>query len=237
MVDIGVSAKRCEGALRQIDVDPASVQAVFVTHEHTDHVAGLRVFASRYHIPVFASPASMEEMHLTGIVNNRVTGHAVRGVVDVNGVLAEPFRLSHDSADCLGYKFTMPDGRKISVCTDTGYITEEAQRVLPGSDLVFLESNHETSMVENGPYPYMLKRRILSDRGHLSNEGCGAYAKSLLESDTTRLVLAHLSRENNMPSVARQATVAALTAAGAVENKDYRLFVSPPENESRCIVL
>lgn len=237
LVDIGVSAKKCGDALREIDVDPNSIDAIFVTHEHIDHVAGVRVFSERHDVPVFASPASLEEMYLTGKVNNRTKAHEIRGVLDFNDIFVEPFKLSHDSVDCLGYKFTMPDNRKICVCTDTGYITDQARETIHGSDLVFLESNHEPAMLDAGNYPYMLKKRIMSQTGHLSNSDCGIFAKELLESGTTRIVLSHLSKENNMPSVARQTTVSALGEIGAVEGKDYRLLVSAPQNEGRCTVL
>ena len=148
-----------------------------------------------------------------------------------------PFALSHDSVACQGYKFTMPDGRHIAVCTDTGYITSAAKAALPGTDLVFLESNHEPSMVRAGSYPYPLQQRILSDTGHLSNTDCAAFAGELLRSGTTRFVLSHLSRENNMPSLAYQTTVAALSALGARPEVDYRLQVAAPEQEGGCLVL
>lgn len=237
LVDIGVSAKRCEGALRDIGVDPKSIKAVLVTHEHRDHIAGVRVFASRYKIPVFAPPASLEEMRFCGIINRSVESYEIRGVLDLGSIYAEPFHNSHDSADCVGYKFHTSDGRKISVCTDTGYITEEAKNTLLGSDLVFLESNHEISMLENGPYPYYLKKRILSDTGHLSNTAADDFAKELLKSGTTRFVLSHLSRENNIPEIARQSAVCAFDELGARENTDYRLYVSKPENDGGLIIL
>ena len=222
LVDIGVSARRCEQKLRQVGADPAEIKGIFVTHEHGDHAAGVRVFAARYHIPVFAHPAVLEQMARQG---------------DFMDLQVLPFALSHDSVACQGYKFTMPDGRHIAVCTDTGYITAAAKAALPGTDLVFLESNHEPSMVRAGSYPYPLQQRILSDTGHLSNTDCAAFAGELLRSGTTRFVLSHLSRENNMPSLAYQTTVAALTALGARPEVDYRLQVAAPEQEGGCLVL
>lgn len=237
LVDIGVSAKRCGYALSRIGVPPESIKAVFVTHEHYDHVAGVRVFASRYKIPVFAAPAVLEEMRFAGIANNTVKSYEINKVLDFDGIIAETFENSHDSAACIGYKFTMPDGWKISVCTDTGYITDDAKITLAGTDLIFLESNHEIAMLENGPYPYHLKKRILSARGHLSNFAAGEFAKELIQGGTTRFVLSHLSRENNVPEIARQTAVNALSEIGAKENIDYRLFVSKPENDGGLIVL
>lgn len=171
------------------------------------------------------------------MINNKVEAYEIDRTTDISGICVESFKNSHDSACCLGYKVTMPDGRRISVCTDTGYITDEAKSVLSRTDMIFLESNHEISMLENGAYPYHLKRRILSAKGHLSNFTAGEFAKELLQSGTTRFVLSHLSRENNMPEIAKQTTVSALSELGANENSDYRLYVSKPENSEGLIVL
>lgn len=237
LVDIGVSAKRCENALKRIGVPPESLKAIFVTHEHRDHISGVRVFASKFAIPVFASPETMEELRRAEIVNSKVNGFEIEKTLELGGIGVETFRNSHDSVSCLGYKFTMPDGRRISVCTDTGYVTDDAKKTLAGTDMIFLESNHEISMLENGGYPYILKKRILSSKGHLSNFAAGEFAKELLQEGATRFVLSHLSRENNMPEIARQNAVSALDEIGAVENMDYRLYVSKPENDEGLIVL
>lgn len=238
LVDIGVSAKRCEQGLRNIGVEPSSVKAVFVTHEHKDHVGGVRVFASRYKIPVFACPECLEELRFTGVLNNTVNSFEMKSVLDFEGTIVESFYNSHDSVSCVGYKFTLPEGRKIAVCTDTGYITDEARAALVGStDLVFLEANHEISMLENGGYPYILKKRILSPNGHLSNYACGEFAKELVKNGTTRLVLSHLSRENNMPDLACGAVLSALSEIKAKENVDFRLYVSKPENDGGALFL
>ncbi len=238
LVDIGVSAKRCEAALKAIGVEPKNIKGVFVTHEHKDHVGGVRVFASRYNIPVFAPPECLEELRFTGVLNNTVSSFEMNGVLDFNSMIVESFYNSHDSVACVGYKFTTADGRRIAVCTDTGYITENAEKALVGSsDMVFLESNHEISMLENGSYPYLLKKRVLSAKGHLSNYAASEFAKKLVNGGTTRLVLSHLSKENNMPEIARQTTVCALNEIGAKDNKDYRLYVSKPVNNGGLIVL
>lgn len=237
LVDIGVSAKRCEYQLNRIGISPDSLKAIFVTHEHKDHISGVRVFASKFNIPVFAAPETLEEMYRLDMINSKVNAYEIEGSTDISGIGIEPFRNSHDAACCLGYKITMPDGRKISVCTDTGYVTDEAKNMLTRTDMIFLESNHEISMLENGGYPYHLKRRILSSKGHLSNLAASEFAKELLQSGTTRFVLSHISRENNMLEIARQTAVSALAELGAKENSDYRLYVSKPENDEGLIVL
>ena len=189
LVDIGVSAKKCENGLNQIGIEPGSIEGIFVTH------------------------------------------------IELDGIDAKAFHQSHDRIDCLGYRFNFSDGRSAAVCTDTGFITDNAKEILPGTDLIFIESNHEIAMVNAGTYPYILKQRILGASGHLSNFACSEYIKELAKSGTTRFVLAHLSRENNLPELARQTAVAALSEIDMEENKDYRLYVSPPENNSRSIIL
>lgn len=237
LVDIGVSAKRCSAALMDIGVDPASIKAVLVTHEHTDHIAGVRVFASRHKTPVFATPATLEELRFAGVANHTVKSYELNSVLDLGDMYVSAFHNSHDSVDCVGYRVELSDGRTVSVCTDTGYITDDAKKGVSGSDLVFLESNHEISMLQNGAYPYPLKQRILSDKGHLSNAAADSFAKELIQSGTTRIVLSHLSRDNNLPEIARISAVSALTEIGASENEDYRLYVSKPENDGGLIVL
>lgn len=237
LVDAGVSAKRIGEALSSIGENPQDLTAVFVTHEHIDHIKGIRVFAKKYNIPVFAQTDVLDKMRDGGDVNKYISAEAISENMELSGVEILPFKLSHDSVACVGYRFNLPGGRSVSVCTDTGFVTDGAHSALAGSDLVFLESNHETKMLENGFYPYQLKKRIMSDRGHLSNDACAVFAAELAKGGTTRFCLAHLSRENNHPDVARQTTVAALSDAGFAENVDYRLRVSSPVNSERPIVL
>lgn len=237
LIDIGVSAKRCEQALMNIGIDPSSIDAVLVTHEHSDHTKGVRVFASRHKIPVFAGDSCIDRLYADNIVNDKIEVLGIDRHIQLSGMEILSFRLSHDSVDCRGYRINLPEGRSVSVCTDTGYITENAKEVLKGTDLIFIESNHETSMLMAGSYTYMLKQRILGDKGHLSNFACSEYIKELAQSGTTRFVLSHLSQENNMPEIARQTAVSALSEIGLQQDRDYRLYVSPPENTGGVIAL
>jgi phosphoribosyl 1,2-cyclic phosphodiesterase len=237
LIDVGVSAKRCEQALKNIGVDPATVDGIFITHEHVDHTSGVRVFASRYNTPVFASEPCLEEMYQKNIINEKVNAEKLDYHLELCGIEVKSFKQNHDSVDCVGYRFELPNGKSVAVCTDTGFVTDNAKEICNGVDLIFLESNHETSMVETGPYPYHLKQRILGPRGHLSNFACSEYIKELAQSGTTRFVLSHLSRENNMPHIARQTALCALNEIGLEENKDFRLYVSSPENDGGGIAL
>ena len=237
LVDIGVSAKKCESQLLSLGISPSSIDGIFVTHEHNDHIGGVRVFASRYGTPVFASEPCISEMLDKRYIGQKVNIEKIDCHMELCGIEVNAFKLSHDSVDCMGYRFELANGKSVAVCTDTGFITDNAKQVCNGVDLIFIESNHEVSILENGPYPYPLKKRILGAKGHLSNFACAEYIKELANSGTTRFVLSHLSRENNTPDIAYQSAVAALNDIDFKLDRDYRLYVSPPENNSRGIAL
>lgn len=236
LIDAGVSAKRLDEKLNSIGVNPDELDGIFITHEHRDHISGVRVFAKKHSIPVFAHKDVLESMTMDGHITNEIKATAIDGAMTFKDVEIVPFLNSHDSIACFGYRVNF-GGRSISVCTDTGYVTEDAREKLRGTDMIFLESNHEVRMLQNGPYTYSLKQRILSEKGHLSNFACAEFAKELVESGTTRIILSHLSQENNTPDNARQTTLCALAEAGYEENRDFRLSVSPVENYERPIVL
>lgn len=231
LVDIGVSAKRTELALADIGVDPASIAAIFVTHEHTDHINGIRVFAQRYGIKVYASEGTLAGMDELGVLTSKIRTEIMpANGIEAGGMFIRSFRTPHDSRESTGYTVVTPDSKRLAVATDIGCITDTVMEAIHGSDLVLLESNHDIGMLQNGPYPYFLKQRILSNHGHLSNENCAKTAVKLMESGTTRFVLGHLSKENNIPSLAFETTHAAMTMAGAKENMDYLLSVAGDNN-------
>lgn len=227
LVDIGVSAKRTADALCGIGVDPCDVAAIFITHEHADHINGVRVFAKKYGIPVYASAGTLDGMQVLGALDPRIKTQVIPASgVEAAGIFVRPFATPHDSRESCGYNVLTPDGKRISVATDIGRVTDTIMNAIHGSDLVLLESNHDVGMLRNGPYPFFLKQRILSDHGHLSNESCAQTAVKLVESGTTRLVLGHLSKENNMPALAYETTHSAMTIAGAKLGSDYLLSVA-----------
>ena len=230
LLDIGRSAKQIKEMLVACEIDPTSLQGIFITHEHIDHVKGLRVFASKYQIPVYASAGTLQALEKMGELA-KVSYHEI----DCNGMTCgdlfiQPFQTSHDCAESFGYQIRTPDEHTITLATDLGILTDTVKNALHRSDFVILESNHDIGMLQNGPYPYPLKRRILSDRGHLSNAACADILPELVADGTTRIMLSHLSHENNTPELALQTSLCALRVSGMQENVDYQLYVAPREN-------
>ncbi len=228
LVDVGVSAKRIECALREREIAPESIEAIFVTHEHSDHIAGLRVLVKRYGYKVVASAGTLDALYDAQVITdgNRAQVMPEEGV-EAAGMRVTAFHTSHDSRESLGFRVHTGDERTLAVTTDTGCMTDTIRGALKGCDLVLLESNHDVKMLENGPYPYYLKRRILADTGHLSNECCAAELTALAQSGTTRFYLGHLSKENNFPELAQRTSLTALNASGLQEGKDFTLCVAP----------
>lgn len=237
LVDVGVSGKQTLAALDCIGVDIADIGAIFVTHEHSDHISGLRALASKYNINVYTSQGTMQKLEEMGKLCSKYTCSVIPNEgVECRGMFVRPFRTSHDCAESLGFTIETPDDRKISILTDTGYVSDEMYNAVSGSDLILAESNHDVGMLRNGPYTYALKRRILSDVGHLSNIACSELVTRLVNEGTTRIVLGHLSKENNMPALAFETSKAALQAEGAVENSDYMMYVAGT-GDIRTVVL
>ena len=236
LVDVGISAKRAADALCGIGVDPSQVAAIFITHEHADHINGVRVFAKKFGVPVYASAGTLSGMQELGALDPKIKTEVIPASgIEAAGIFVRPFVTPHDSRESCGYTVELPHGQKAAIATDIGKITPEIEAALHKCELVMLESNHDISMLQAGPYPYYLKRRILSDVGHLSNESCAEQAKKLIKSGTTRLFLGHLSDENNFPDLAFQTTLSALSEVGAVNGRDYILQVNKKENADGVI--
>ncbi len=235
LVDAGISCKGIADALAQGAVDPKALGGIFITHEHTDHIQGLRVFVKKHKIPVFASPLTAHALLNDGLQEIEDYIHIIDGDAAVGDMVVHRFATSHDCEGSSGYVISFPDGKKCAVCTDLGYVSEEVHRALTGCNAVLFESNHDVAMLQKGSYPPHLKARILSDKGHLSNTACAKELQRLVESGTTRIVLGHLSRENNRPEIARSCATAALMDKKMVEDEDYTLYIAPPKNGKAII--
>ena len=239
LVDVGRSAKQTDLMLNKIGVDISSVKGIFITHEHTDHVNGLSVFAARHNIPVYAAPGTLLALKNKGVLSAKHVDIALNtDEISVAGLNIKPFRTSHDCADGRGYVITGCDGvTRAAIATDTGFVSPDLLSTITGCKLVYIESNHDVAMLRSGPYPYTLQKRILSDMGHLSNDACAAALCALVNKGTTHVVLAHLSQENNTPHLAYDTSVTTLRDMGALENRDYILKVAEPENNDGIITV
>lgn len=225
LIDAGLTRKRIAALLESIGVPLQTIDAVFLTHEHVDHVAGAGVLARAHHIPVYAAadcfsalPPSVGEIPAACMRVFEPDREFFCGKVRVL-----PFSTPHDAAHAVGYSF-MAEGRKVTVMTDVGHVDDRLLTQLSGSDLVLLEANHDVDMLLAGPYPYPLKQRILSRRGHLCNEDCGRALIALHERGVRNVILGHLSRENNTPELARVTIEAMLESAGILS--DMRVSVA-----------
>ena len=224
LIDAGKSAKALCSALCDIGVDIDSIDAIFVTHEHRDHISALQTLSHKHNIPIHILLPSAEVFYglkdekLCNCLNLKF-GEGFE--VDVNGLHVKAFPTPHDSRAAVGYRMTFSEsGEEYSIgyATDTGCVTETMHENLKGCFAVVIESNHDLDMLRNGSYPPELKQRIRSKKGHLSNPDCAALAASLCTSGTKHIMLAHLSEENNDPELAYNETLAAI-ADGTVTLK------------------
>lgn len=232
LVDLGCSFTAMKKALEAIGVGVEAIRAVVVTHEHTDHVNGLKTFTGRLNTPVFASPKTLDELvrknYVCATANLFTTSELEK--IDFDAQI-KAFRTPHDSVESVGYTIETSE-QKIGFCTDLGEITDEVRANILGCRTVFLEANYEPSMLSANPnYPIYLKQRISGSHGHLSNIASGAFSAELIKNGTRQLILGHLSPENNTPQTAFDSVCSRLTCEGAKRDCDYLLEVAPRQNE------
>ena len=214
LVDAGISGKRIERSLNEIGMTTPDINGILITHEHSDHVKGLGVLARRYEIPVYATKGTIDavkDMDTIGKIPADLF-HVIDndGTFSVGDITVEPVRLSHDAADPVGY--IMSDGKnKAAVATDMGIYDDYTVEKLKGLDILLIESNHDVRMLQAGRYPYYLKRRIMGEKGHLSNEDAGRLLCRVLHDDMKHIILGHLSRENNYEELAFEAVSQEIT--------------------------
>lgn len=221
LVDMGRSCRQTVTALKMLDVPLGKLGGILVTHEHSDHVSGLRVFLKHHPTPVYGSAATLDFLLDNGVVPPETEVIALDGrCEDVAGFGVESFATSHDSVDCRGYRITTPHGKVAALATDLGYVSDEVMANLLLADVVSLESNYDLNLLMSGPYPYYLKTRIASKRGHLCNEECAETIVRLLQGGCKRFALCHISKENNMPEFVYDALRAALLRHDIIPEKD-----------------
>ncbi len=237
LIDAGVSALRIKKALLEREIDPATIRAVLLTHEHSDHVKGLQVLCKQFGWAVVASEGTLDGLVAEDKlpINGKVYTLPADRSLAVAGLQITPFETPHDSRQCYGYRIDSEDGRSLAMTTDLGFIPDSVLHAILGCQTVHIESNHDPEMLRNGPYPYWLIQRIRGEGGHLSNQQCATALPTLLKAGATRFVLAHLSEHNNTPALATACASAALTATGATVGSDCLLSVAKPTGDSPVI--
>ena len=230
LVDAGISGKRIEAGLQEIGHTGSDLQGILVTHEHSDHVAGLGVLARRCQVPIYATAGTIRQLRRQGTLGD-IPEELYMEIspdteIEIGDLRVRPFAISHDAVEPVGYR--LESGKKsAAIATDMGIYSDYIVRALTGLDALLLEANHDVRMLEVGRYPYPLKQRILGERGHLSNEASGRLLGEVLHDDMKHIVLGHLSKENNYPALAFETVCAEVTMGdNPYKAKDFAITVA-----------
>lgn len=237
LIDAGLPGKKIDEALRSIEQNSDSIDGIFITHEHSDHIKGVGVLSRKYDIPIYANAntwAAMES-NIGKIKEHNIKIMDRRSTIQIKDLEIKSFNIPHDAVAAVGYT-VHSNGKQASVTTDFGVYTEEIRDNIKDSQVLLLESNHDVNMLKYGPYPYNLKRRILSEVGHLSNEDCGKVIVDILKYGIgKRVLLGHLSGTNNNPDLAYQTVLSVLQENSIEQNKDIYLAMASRHNPSNII--
>lgn len=239
LIDAGLAGKKIDDALKHIGEESSSIDGIFITHEHIDHIKGVGVLSRKYDIPIYANDNTwaVMEKNIGKIKEHNIRIMDRRASITINDLEIRSFNIPHDAIAPVGYTVSSA-GKNASVVTDFGVFTEEIRDNIIDSDIILLESNHDVNMLRMGPYPYKLKLRVLGENGHLSNEDCGSAIVSLLKNDKKKqIVLGHLSGTNNHPDLAYQTVVDVLSANGIRPGDDVILQLASRHNPSEIILL
>ena len=239
LIDAGLAGKKIDDALKHIGEESSSIDGIFITHEHSDHIKGVGVLSRKYDIPIYANDNTwaVMEKNIGRIKEHNIRIMDRRSSITINDLEIRSFNIPHDAIAPVGYTVSYA-GKSASVVTDFGVFTEEIRDNIIDSDIILLESNHDVNMLRMGPYPYKLKLRVLGENGHLSNEDCGSAIVSLLKNDKKKqIVLGHLSGTNNHPDLAYQTVVDVLSANGIRPGDDVILQLASRHNPSEIILL
>lgn len=232
LVDSGIAGKRIIAGLDDVGLGPDDVNAILITHEHSDHVLSLRMMSKKAgNADIFATKGTIRK--ITTVPPERFTPIKAGDAFTVGDIDIQSFRVSHDASDPVGYTFSC-DGRKLSILTDTGVVSEPIYEAVRSSDAMVLEANHEVNILRAGPYPYELQQRILSDYGHLSNVAAGELLCRILDDNKERdyeddpmfVLLAHVSRHNNTPQQAYITVENELFENGHYVDREVKLDVA-----------
>lgn len=236
LIDAGVSCRRILASLEKLSFDPASLSAIVITHEHSDHICGLATLQRRLGIPVYTSHGTARQLaYRIAFAPGDLRAFSPGASFSLGGLTVGSFPTSHDAADSVGYTFAC-GGVRLALATDLGMVTPAVLDAVLGSDAVIVETNHDVELLRAGPYPYPLKQRILSDRGHLCNEAGAELAARAVQAGAGLVILAHLSRQNNTPDRALAAVRRGMEALG-LDPKRAAVTVAPRSQPGRRFLL
>ncbi len=229
LIDAGLSGSKIESVLKDINVSLDDIDAIFVTHEHADHIDGVGVISRRHNLPVYATEGTWNNM---AEKIGKISKHNKRLVYKDEGILLNdmfirPFAVPHDAKDPVCYS-VLYNGIKICVATDMGHITRDVIENIRHSSALVLESNHDVNMLKAGSYPYALKERVLGKYGHISNETCGKLLSCVMNDKLKNVFLGHLSQDNNTPDLAYLTVANTLEEFGIKAEKDVNLHIAKP---------
>lgn len=233
LIDAGLSVGELKKRLHQAGVDPCELSALLITHEHHDHIKGLKLFIKRHPVPLFASE---ESLMCLGINTRDLSSFTTLNSglsFQIGSLDIHPFSLPHDAEETFGFSLRS-NGIQLSYATDLGYASKLVRERMKDSDIIIIEANHDVEMIKQGPYPWFLKQRVMSLQGHLSNESMGKLVEEVIHASTRYLILAHLSEVNNTPELARKEALKAASRAGA---RKLEIIVSLPDEISESISL
>ena len=238
LIDAGISRKRIVTGLERKGLSLDDIKAIFITHEHSDHISGLGPVLRKKPIPVYATADTVSAIWEKTNMNNISPElfHSIRPEEEIEAgeMLVRPFSISHDAVDPVCYTVEK-QGKRAAVATDMGCFDDTIIRVLGQCDSVLIEANHDINMLQVGPYPYSLKMRILGNKGHLSNTSCADLIKEILHKDLKHLVLGHLSRENNFPQLAYRTVLDELEKTETWGTLDTRLMVASRDEPTELL--
>ncbi len=238
LVDAGCSFKALKDGLALCGIPFEAVKAVLVTHEHIDHTKALGQITKRTSLPVYASDGTTRKLFEDNLV---APGAIIHSLSEIKSVPVDMdidfFHTPHDAAESVGFTIEFKD-HKVACCTDLGYVTEEVRENLLGCDTAYIEANYDPKLLSVNPkYPPYLKARISGSSGHLSNLNSAEFCTELVERGTRRLILGHLSQENNTPKIAYDAVELKLGSSGMKCGVDYTLDVAPVVTQGKYIII
>lgn len=238
LVDCGLTGKKTEGLLKQINRNPKDLDAILVSHEHSDHIHGVGVMSRKYNLDIYANEKTWQAMSKK--IGKIKTEHKYlfnKGEIKTIGDIdIMSFGISHDAIDPQFYTF-QKNKKQFVILTDTGYVSDRMRDSLKNADAYLIESNHDLSMLRMGKYPWPLKQRIISDKGHLSNEDGALALTDLIGDKTKHIYLGHLSRENNMKEIAHDTVEEILIRKDMGVNHEFFLYHTDPDEAQALFTL